>query len=400
MLKQAMILCGGRGTRLGALTASTPKPLLPVGGSPFLDVLLAELGRHGFRHVVLLAGFEADKVRQYAKESAVAARFSFGLDVATEPTQAGTGGALHNARDLAEPEFLLLNGDSWFDTNLLALSSLAGDKSWDVALTLRSLDDARHAGVAALSGGRVTRFHKRPKEPGPGLVNAGIYMVRRRLIEQLSPECSLEGEVLPRLANAGRVMGTVAKGYFIDIGLPDTYQRAQTEVSRKLRRPAVFFDRDGVLNHDDGYVGQIERFRWIAGATDAIRRLNDAGYLVFVVTNQAGVARGYYSEADVGHLHEHMQDELRPLGAHIDDFRYSPTHPEGIVELHRRETNWRKPGPGMLIDLMSHWSIDTRSSFIVGDKDSDLAAGRAAGIDGHLFPGGNLDDFVRGAGIV
>src|SRR5271166_1858360 len=129
MLQQAVILCGGLGTRLGGLTAETPKPLLPVDGNPFLDVLLFELGRHGITQILLLAGFAAHKMHEYALKTPLRARFGLELEVLVEPLRAGTGGALWHARDHLDHSFLLLNGDSWFDINLLELARHADEPS-------------------------------------------------------------------------------------------------------------------------------------------------------------------------------------------------------------------------------------------------------------------------------
>src|SRR5712692_7069735 len=123
MIEQAVILCGGRGTRLGGLTAGLPKPLLPVGEAPFLDLLLLELGRHGFRRILLLAAFAADRIAEYAATTPLTARFGLAIEVAVEPAPAGTGGALWHARHRLDEAFLLLNGDSWFDINLCDLAA-------------------------------------------------------------------------------------------------------------------------------------------------------------------------------------------------------------------------------------------------------------------------------------
>lgn len=161
-----------------------------------------------------------------------------------------------------------------------------------------------------------------------------------------------------------------------------------------MLRPAVFFDRDGVLNVDSEYLFEIDKFRWIDGAIEAVKAVNDAGYLAFVVTNQSGVARGLFKEADIHRLHDWMAHELASRNARIDAFEYCPFHPDGVVERYRRVSERRKPRPGMILDLLERFSIDTTRSFVVGDKPSDIEAARAAGLRGHLFTGGNLGEFI------
>lgn len=390
-VRQCAVLVGGLGARLGDLTAHTPKPLLPCGDRPFLAWLLRELVRFGVEEFVLLAGFGAGAVRAAVPMLSALLPRAARIVVSDEPGRAGTGGALYHARGLLDHRFLLCNGDTLFDCNLAPLLS---EDAAVARMLLRRLDDASRYGAVTLDGDRVIAFSERSALGAPGIINAGVYLFDRRLIDEVAPVCSLEADVLPQLAARDVLRGTVGKGYFRDIGIPDDFVCAQREVPRVVHRPALFLDRDGVVNVDHGYVGTRDRFEWTPGALKAIRAATDAGWHVFVVTNQSGVARGLYDEAAVIALHRWMADEVRHAGGTIDDIRYCPFHEDAVVPAYRRASDWRKPAPGMLLDLMRAWELDPSRCVLVGDRDSDIAAARAAGIAGELFTGGNLAEFV------
>ncbi len=165
----------------------------------------------------------------------------------------------------------------------------------------------------------------------------------------------------------------------------------------EIRRPAAFLDRDGVLNVDHGYSHRPEQLEWIDGAPEAVRLLNEAGYYVFVVTNQSGVARGYFTEEAVKAFHVHMQKELASHGARVDAFYYCPHHPEGTIKSLAIDCRCRKPATGMLEQAAGEWPIDRDASFLIGDKDEDVGAAQAFGIRGIKFDsrGNSLTDLVR-----
>ena len=163
----------------------------------------------------------------------------------------------------------------------------------------------------------------------------------------------------------------------------------------RLLRPALFLDRDGVLNEDRGYVHRWEDFCWIPGAREAVAAFNARNWWVFVVTNQSGVGRGYYPEADVLALHARMEADLAATGARIDAFYHCPFHPEALEDRYRHpDPPDRKPNPGMLLRAMADWPVDAARSVMVGDKAIDLEAGQRAGVRSLLFPGGDLEAFL------
>ncbi len=397
-IRQCAVLVGGLGTRLGPVTARTPKPLLTVGDRPFLAWVLREVARYGITDVLLLTGHLSEVLQAGLQDLRDWLPRTVTLTVSEEPVRAGTGGALHHAREHLHDNFLLLNGDSLFDCDLAPL--LTPEPGVMGRLMLRRLADASRYGVVETEGDRVTAFRERPA-PGAnrdgfaGLINGGIYRLDRRVVDRTAPVCSLERDVLPGLARDGLLRGTESAGWFIDIGIPPDLERAQTELPRRLARPALFLDRDGVCNIDHGWVGTRDRFEWMPGAKAVIRLAHTRGWHVFVVTNQSGVARGLYDEAAVQDLHRWMLDEALQSGGTIDDVRYCPFHPEAAVPAYRRSSSWRKPQPGMILDLLRAWGLDPGRCVLVGDQASDMAAAAAAGVAGHLFPGGDLAEFLR-----
>ncbi len=394
-----MVLVGGPGTGVGALAADVPKPMLPVAGRPFLSWLLQEVSRFGIDDVVLLTGHLSDVVEAALPGLLASLPRPLRVRISREPVRAGTGGALHHAAALLDPRFLLVNGDSWFDC-VLGPSLAAMPAGALGTLMLRQVADASRYGVATLGeGGRLEAFRARP-EPGlagarPDLVNAGVYVLERKVIERLRPQGSFETDVLPDLAAQGLLRGVEQDGWFIDVGIPADLARAQHELPRQLARPALLLDRDGVLNRDHGWVGTRDRFEWMPGAKQAIAEATGRGVHVFVVTNQSGIARGHYTEADFLALHRWMLDEVLAAGGTVDDMRFCPFHPEAPLQQYRRVSDWRKPAPGMILDLVRSWRLDPARCLFVGDQPTDMEAAAAAGVRGHLFPGGNLLDFVR-----
>ncbi len=392
MTKQAVILAGGRGTRLGPLTRQIPKPLLPIGGRPFLDHLVWNLSRHGIDDIILSCGYLGEQIADHFRgrgEGKVRIR-SF-----IESTPLGTGGALRFLAPELADHFFLLNGDSLFDINYLDLPLPSGISADALAtLALHPVSDASRYGRVETNGARIVRFLEKDAHPHPGLIHAGLCWLDRPLVDRIPDGfSSLERDLFPLLATEGRLFGKQYGGYFIDIGIPDDYHRADRALLSWHRRPALFFDRDGVINVDHGYIHTPDQFEWISGAIQAIRWCNEHGHLVIIVTNQSGIARGLYDDAQFWALTAWMADELATRGAHMDAVYYCPHHPSAGMA--PQSCRCRKPHPGLLEQAMSEWDVDRGRSLLIGDKASDLEAAQRAGITGHLFPGGRLDLFLQ-----
>jgi D-glycero-D-manno-heptose 1,7-bisphosphate phosphatase len=395
-LRQCAILAGDLSTRPPTVTREVPKPVLEVAGRPFLAWQMRELQRYGVEEFLLLTGPPSQAARDVLQDAAAALPRRARLAFTDAPGAGGTAGALRHALPLLHEHFLLCDGDSMFCTNLAALLR---DRAADAPgvpgrRLLAELDEPSRYGAVQLGGDRISHVAEPPATGGPATIDAGIYALDRQLVHRCPAAGSLRRDLLPALASQGALRATRASGYYVDIGIPADLERAQHDLPSVLGRPALFLDRDGVLNHDHGYVGFREHWDWVDGALDAVKLATDLGWHVFIVTNQSGIARGMYSENDTRTLLDWVQDQARLHGGTIDDWRYCPYHPEGTVPEYRRASDWRKPGPGMINSLVEDWQLSPERCLMVGDQSTDAQAAAAAGIRSAIFPGGNLRDFV------
>jgi D,D-heptose 1,7-bisphosphate phosphatase len=383
--RQAVILVGGRGSRLGALTYDCPKPLLEVGGYPFLSYLIASLARQGFDDVLLLAGYQSDSVLSFAD---AASRDGLSVRCVVEKSPLGTGGALINAIEYLADQFILVNGDTLFDINLNDFASPCMPDCL-ARMALRWVENTDRYGCIVLEDSNILEM-KEKGIPAAGLINAGIYFLAKCSLNLLPQGISsIEKDLIPQLIAKRCIEGREYSGFFLDIGVPVDFKAAQSAVPKNQSRPSVFLHRDVVLNEDRNYVDRPDQIYWISGAKEAIKYFNDAGCYVFVVSHQAGVARGFYAATHVKLLHDWMQQELRAVGAHVDAFYCCPHHPE-----FNGPCDCRKPEPGVIFEAMREWPVIKIESFLIGDKDWYIRAANNAGIDGYLFQGGNLLEFV------
>lgn len=376
MIEQAVFLAGGRGTRLGPLTTDTPKPLLRVGSQPFLDYLIVNAARHGIRKFVLIAGYLgtkiADRYPRWGDERGLR------IECVIEPEPAGTGGALHHAAALLDKEFLLANGDSFFDINLLDLATLRSDADWIAKIALRQVSDTSRYGKIYVEGTRIAKIAERGGS-GPGMINGGIYVARRSILDWIVKlPCSIEADVFPKLVAAGRLIGREYGGFFIDIGIDEDFARAQAEMPRRTCRPAAFLSLDSVLNRDRD--SSTDKLRWRDGAVEAIKDLNDRGYFTFVFEGSRSV-----DTAGLPAMQRRMACELAQRGAHIEAFYYR--------QLTSRHES-RESELSLISPAFDRWPIERSRSFLVSETVLDIVQAQAANVKGSLCEPGNLSQAV------
>ena len=392
---RAVILVGGKGTRLGAVTAQSPKPLVPINGRAVLDRQLGQLERYGVTDVTLLASHLADQI-----EAHVVTRVTLGPRVRVHREQAplGTAGGLHEiANELTDP-FLVVYGDVLFDVDLRRL--LEAHHTWSglATLVVHPNDHPYDSDLVEVdSANRITAVHSKPHAAGRhfhNLVNAGLYVLSPRILDFIPRGVPTDfgKDIFPAIYETEPIFGYPTPEYIKDMGTPARLARVSAdEASGKVARwnlehsrPAVFLDRDGVLNAADGYIDTPAKLRLLPGVAEAVRRLNDSDYLSVVVTNQPVVARNLTTFEGLDAIHKKLETVLGESHAWLDAIFVCPHHPDGgfpgeNVAL-KIECECRKPKAGLIAAARSRFNIDIGRSWIVGDSARDILCGKAAGV--------------------
>ena len=373
---ECVVLAGGKGTRLRSVVSDLPKCMAPVAGRPFLAWLLDDLREAGFDHIILSLGYKHEAVEAWVATRPD--RDSITCVVEEEPL--GTGGGVRLAlRQAREDAVFILNGDTFFGVDYPAMKAFHRQSGAQATLALKPLRDFDRYGEVTLDGqGRITAF--REKRPcAEGLINGGVYLLQREALAEMPDRFSLEKDYFEPLAESAGLAGFRSEGYFIDIGIPADYARAQRDFAggayHNFPYDALLLDRDGVINvlRPNDYVKTVDEFVFCDGALEALRRLNPCFRRIVIVTNQRGVGRGLMTETDLAEIHDWMLARIREAGGRIDRIyvctAVDPADPR------------RKPNPGMAREVRADFpDIDFARSILVGDSASDLEFARRAGI--------------------
>jgi len=368
------VLAGGLGTRLRRVLGDVPKPMADVAGRPFLEWQIDGFHQQGFDRFVLLVGHRKEAVVGHLGDGA---RLGVRVEYSMEDEPLGTGGAFLKAvRQFPCRDFVLVNGDTYFMIPLQTLVQRAQQAPGTLWVASRlTADPARYGTLEVDRQGSVARFRAAAAGLSEGFINGGIYTGAAAVLDGTGPVRSFEADVLPGLAARG-VLRTVAYGEpFIDIGVEEDYAVAQTSIPRwqsARKRKAIFLDRDGILVEDPGYIKEPAQVRLKRECLGFLKEARARDYLLIVVTNQGGVAKGKMSLDDVGRVNDHISTELRREGVVLDDILVCPHHPDGVVAEYSRQCLDRKPDPGMILRAAERWNLDLERSMLVGDKDSDV----------------------------
>lgn len=373
-LREAIILAGGFGTRLSHVIADLPKPMAPVAGRPFLRFILDQLSDAKFDHVIIADGYKREAIETYFGN-----RYR-GMELTYSPEEKPllTGGATKKALLQSGGEWVfVLNGDTYCDVDFDAMESRTNDESASCIMAAKPMRHSdRYGSIRVSDEGTVLSFEEKRSSQG-GMINAGVYLLRARSLKTMPEVFSLEENWLRREVISSRIKAILCDGMFIDIGIPEDYERAQGMLAPLAKHwKLAFFDRDGTINVDTGHLYEPEKLELIPEAVELILRYNkDSAYKVVVVTNQAGIAKGIYSVDQMRSLHRFLDEKLARFAARVDAYYFCPHHP-----LFTGGCECRKPKPGMMLNAIRDFDSKPEDCVMYGDKAIDLEAARAAGI--------------------
>lgn len=418
---KVVLMAGGRGTRISELFPDVPKPLIPIQNMPVLEREIISLREQGFTEIILTVGYMADKIKDYFGDGS---RLGVKINYFVEDKPLGNAGALFFL-DLKE-DFLLLNADAVFDVDFNRMVKYHRRKGALVTLFTHPNSHPYDSGlIIADKSGEVkqwlTKEESRPKYY-KNRVNAGLHVISPKTLEMSGIDKSsigkekdgkivkvdLDRQILKPLCSTGKMFCYDSPEYVKDMGTPDRYYSVCEDFKKGVvsaknlsnKQKAIFLDRDGTINKYVGFLRNIDEFELLPGVSEAIRMINTSGYLAIVVTNQPVIARGEVTFEELDNIHCKMETLLGKEGVYIDGLYFCPHHPhkgyEGEIPELKIDCDCRKPKPGMLLKAAEELNIDLNASYMIGDSDSDVQAGEAAGCTGIKINEGGLLDAVKG----
>lgn len=404
---KTVIMAGGKGTRISSIASDIPKPMIQIAGKPVLEREIECLRDQGFNDLIITVSHLADYIMNYFGDGS-----SLGVNIEyfIEKMPLGNAGALFKLRDKLRSDFLLLNADSIFDIDFNRFVNYHKTKGGLVTLFTHPNSHPYDSGIliADDNGSVDTWFTKEDVRPQwyKNRVNAGIHVVNTTVLDMVGIDAKkigtkdlngkivkadLDRQILKPLCGTGKMFCYDSPEYVKDMGTPDRYKAVCADYregkvqAKNLRnkQKAVFLDRDGTINKYVGFLRNIDEFELLPGVAEAIKTINASGYLAIVVTNQPVIARGEVTCEQLQEIHNKMETLLGSEGAYLDGVYFCPHHPhkgyEGEVSELKVECECRKPKPGMLLKAADDYNIDLSQSWMVGDGENDILAGKAAG---------------------
>ncbi len=402
---RAVIMAGGKGTRIAALDSTVPKPMLPLAGKPILAWTVEALVREGFAEITLVIGHLGHVIRNYFGDGK-----TFGAHITyfeeTEPL--GTAGALFHLKNVLTDDFLLLGADLLFDVDLARFLAYHKEKGGlATVFTHPSTHPFDSVAVDVTEDGRVKALLP-PAETRVLTANctsAGLYLCAPLLLHRFTEakKTDLDRDILTPLAAEGLLFAYNSPEYVRDLGTPERLQQGADDLAAgyvagacmRRPRPAVFLDRDGTINRHISFLNNPDRIELLPRAAAAIRLLNERHIPVIVATNQPVIARGEVTHEGLAAIHGRLACLLAAEGAYVNDIFYCPHHPDsgfaGEISALKIPCNCRKPAPGLLLAAAARYNLDLTRSVMIGDRLTDVEAGRNAGCKTALIGMGDAD---------
>ena len=406
---KVVLMAGGRGTRISELFPDIPKPLIPIKNIPVLEREIISLRDQGFTDIILTIGYMAEKIQSYFGDGE---RLGVNISYFVEDKPLGNAGALFKLG--LDDDFLLLNADAVFDVDFNRMVEYHREKGGLVTLFTHPNSHPYDSGlIVADKDGKVERWLAKEDERPlyyKNRVNAGLHVISSKALELSGikaeevreKKVDLDRQILKPLCGTGKMFCYDSPEYVKDMGTPERYQSVCTDFETgvveaknlKNKQKAVFLDRDGTINKYVGFLRKPEEMELLPDAVEAIKLINSSGYLAVVVTNQPVIARGEVTWDGLEEIHNKMETELGKQGAYLDAIYFCPHHPHKGYEGENPELKFdcdcRKPKPGMLLRAAKDLNIELKNSYMIGDSDIDVEAGKAAGCKAIKIEEGGL----------